>query len=63
MLEMIIGVVVGVVVGLFVYTGLALAIVFNPKFMKWYTNEIMAYVNQLTEISYEDLSKEVKESE
>ena len=63
MLEMIIGVVLGVVVGLFVYTGLALAIVLNPKFMNWYTNKIMAYFEQLTAINYEELKDEVKESE
>ena len=63
MLEMIISIALGVIVGLSVFTVLTVMIMLNPVFMKWYTKRVMVYFEQLTEINYEDLKKEVDESE
>lgn len=62
MLETIIGVTLGVIVGLSAFTVLTVGIMLNPVFMKWYTNKIMVYFEKLTEMNYEDLNKEIKES-
>ena len=62
MLEMIISIALGVIVGLSGFTVLTVAIMFSPKFMEWYTKQIMAYFERLNEINYEDLKNEVKES-
>ena len=63
MLEMIVCIALGIIVGLSGFTVLTVSVALSPKFMKWYTTKIMAYFAALTEIEYEDLKKEVKESE
>lgn len=63
MLELIISITIGVIVGLSGFTVLTMLIMLNPVFMKWYTKRVMVYFEQMTEIDYDDLKNEVKESE
>ena len=63
MLETVIGIALGVIVGLSVFTALTVTIMLSPVFMKWYTKRIMVCFGQLGEMDYEDLKKEVDESE
>lgn len=62
MFELIICIAIGIVIGFSVFTVLTVSIMLNPKFMKWYSQQVTKYFEQLCNNEYDCFKSEIKES-